>query len=287
MENTVARWKPVGLEVTPSQIGDGLLINGMRMQEAPILNRYPALWDVLCSIIMDIDSMTPKQLLAEYDEVFEEAMDSANMISLTFLGDGAQGRVSSAQGQVSGAQGQVSGAQGQVSGAQGQVSGAQGQVSGAQGQVSGAQGQGPGAKAEFLSFDDALAVLGDRGRLPPGPLLEAVLIAWSFGMCIELGVDDDDDDDDDGERHPDDLVTEEIMRRAASTAFVLCQAVFSHRMGAIGEALRIFVFNARASHSRCHQVTTSLNASMDACLDKMSEAVSALHLLMSNTALSQ
>jgi len=237
MENTVARWKPVGFEVTPSQIDDGLLINGMRMQEAPILNRYPALWDVLCSIIMDIDSMTPKQLLTEYDEVFEEAMDSANMISLTFLGDGG-----------------------------------------------GAQGSG--AKAEFLSFEDALAVLGDRGRLPPGPLLEAVLIAWSFGMCIELGVDDDDDDDD-GERHPDDLVTEEIMRRAASTAFVLCQAVFSHRMGAIGEALRIFVFNARASHSRCHQVTTSMNASMDACLDKMAEAVSALHLLASNTALSQ
>ena len=250
MENTVARWKPVGFEVTPSQVDDGLLINGMRMQEAPILNRYPALWDVLCSIIMDIDSMTPKQLLEEYDEVFEEAMDSANMISLTFLGDG---------------------------------DGAQGQGPGAHG--SGAHGSG--ANAEFLSFDDALAVLGDRGRLPPGPLLEAVLIAWSFGMCIELGVDDNDDDDDDGERHPGDLVTEEIMRRAASTAFVLCQAVFSHRMGAIGEALRIFVFNARASHSRCHQVTTSMNASMNACLDKMAEAVSALHLLASNTALSQ
>ena len=272
MEDTKARWKPVGFEVTHSESDDGLLINGMRMQEAPILNQYPALWDVLCSIIMDIDSMTPKQLLAEYDEVFEEAMDSANMISLTFLGDG------------DGAQGQWSGAQGQVSGAQGQVSGAQGQWSGAQGQWSGAQGQVSDAKAEFLSFEDALAVLGDRGRLPPGPLLEAVLIAWSFGMCIELGVDEDDDDDDDGERHPDDLVTEEIMRRAASTAFVLCQAVFSHRTGAIGEALRIFVFNARASHSRCHQVTTSLNASMDACLDKMTEAVSALHLLMNNTA---
>lgn len=259
MENTVARWKPVGFEVTPSQIDDGLLINGMRMQEAPILNRYPALWDVLCSIIMDIDSMTPKQLLEEYDEVFEEAMDAANMISLTFLGDAdcAQGQGSSAQGQGSSAQGRESGA------------------------------QGSGAKAEFLSFDDALAVLGDRGRLPPGPLLEAVLIAWSFGMCIELGVDDHDDDDDDGERHPGDLVTEEIMRRAASTAFVLCQAIFSHRMGAIGEALRIFVFNARASHSRCHQVTTSLNTSMDACLDKMAEAVSALHLLARNTALSQ
>ena len=225
------------------------------MQEAPILNRYPALWDVLCSIIMDIDSMTPKQVLEEYDEVFEEAMDAANMISLTFLGD--------------------------ADGAQERGSGAQGRESGAQG--SGAQGSG--AKAEFLSFDDALAVLGDCGRLPPGPLLEAVLIAWSFGMCIELGVDDDDDDD--GERHPGDLVTEEIMRRAASTAFVLCQAVFSHRMGAIGEALRIFVFNARASHSRCHQVTTSMNASMDACLDKMAEAVSALHLLASNTALSR
>ena len=263
MENTVARWKPVGFEVTPSQVDDGLLINGMRMQEAPILNRYPALWDVLCSIIMDIDSMTPKQLLEEYDEVFEEAMDAANMISLTFLGDG------------DGAQEQGSGAQG--SSAQGSSD------QGPSAQGTGAQGTG--AKAEFLSFDDALAVLGDRGRLPPGPLLEAVLIAWSFGMCIELGVDDDDDDD--GERHPGDLVTEEIMRRAASTAFVLCQAVFSHRMGAIGEALRIFVFNARASHSRCHQVTTSMNASMDACLDKMAEAVSALHLLASNTALSQ
>ena len=231
MEDTISRWNPAGFEVTHSENDDELLINGMRMQEASILNWYPVLWNVICSVIMDIDSMTPKQVLAEHDEVFDEMMESANMISLTLFDDNE--------------------------------------------------------RSEFLSFNDALAILRDEGRLPPCALLEAVLIAWSFGMCIELGLDDNDDDDDDGERHPGDLVTEGIMRRAASTAFVLCQSVFTRRTGAILEALRVFVFNARASHSRCNQVTRSLNASMDSCLDKMSEAVSALHLLANNTALSQ
>lgn len=218
MENTVARWKPCGFVVSSSKA-----INGMKMQEAPILNRCSTLWNVQCAVIEGLDHMTPKQLLAEIDEVFESALDCANMISLTMLDD--------------------------------------------------------------VAFENDLAALRDHGYAPPGPLLEAVLIAWSFGLSLELGIDDDDDDG--TETHPDDLVTKRIMVRAASAAYVLCQAVFTCRTGAIREALRVFVFNARASHSRCNQVTKSLNASLDACLDKMSEAVSALRLLETNTELSQ
>ena len=256
MEDVKARWRPENLCVTRDLLHRTLLVNGMRMEESPIMAKYPTLWQAICTMICDFDVMTPKQLLSSFDDVFEDAMNATNMLSLAPFG--GQRADTDANDNADDDEAETRNV-----------------------------GDWSGFGTSFLSFEDALTVLGDLGRVPPGPLLEAVLIAWAFGMCVELGSADDaggdDSDDDEANRNPEDLKTEEIMKHAASMAFVLCKAVFARRLGAIQEALRLFIFNARVSHSRCVAVTKSLNDSMDACLSKMTEAAAALHLLMAKT----